>query len=105
MGVEELVQKSWQGYAKHLASTIDTGKKIKVTSVQRIENPVAYCDYMLKLKPLFESGAAESFKPITSWSGESEVHTATLGLDLVDSVRIPEVRNYFVTSCISISIC
>ena len=94
--VEQLVQGSWvQKFVGHGADSRGlTHSKIKVTKVQRIENPTTYQEYRTGLNLACEEGMKADFSPITN-AGEPEVLTATLKIPVLESIRLPEVNEYF----------
>ena len=80
--VAQLMQKSW-----------DLKQTLKVTKVQCVENPVAYCRYMRLMKNLYELVTTGGITPLSS-TKETEVHTATLGLDELNKECQREVNEY-----------
>ena len=94
--VDLLVQGSWvQHFVGHGADSRGlTHSKIQVTKVQRIENPKIYREYRTGLNLACEEGMKADFSPITN-AGEPEVLTATLKIPELESIRLPEVNEYF----------
>ena len=73
----------------------DLAGKLNIIKVQRVENPVSYCDYKRHSKSLLELATiTDGIRPVTAYNNEAEVYTATLGLTELDQMCVREINEY-----------